>query len=213
MPKSQKATQVELTLPERVPLMIFPTALIFPHTIQPLRIFEPRYRAMLVWALERDRMFCLSQLRPGAEDADEPEDFFHLVGLGLIRACVGQQDGTSQLLLQGLVRVRCVELEMEGPFWTARITPVRDCGHTDAENPELMDEVRMLSLARAGQLGQVPPEFASHLDRLHDPGVLADTIANAMISDPMRRQELIEEENVTERLRRVRVMLKADLAL
>lgn len=203
----------QISLPERAPLMIFPTALIFPHTIQPLRIFEPRYRAMLAWALENDRMFCLCQLQPGAKDADRPDDFFHTAGLGLIRACVGQPDGTSQLLLQGLARVQCTEFEMEGPFWTARIAPIRDLGHTDAESEDLMDEVRMLALAAATQAGPVPDEFASHLDRLRDPGALSDTISNALVSDPMQRQSLLEEENVADRLRKLRALLKADLAL
>jgi ATP-dependent Lon protease len=126
---------------------------------------------------------------------------------------VGQEDGTSQLLLQGLARVQCTDLEMEGAFWTARIAPIPDLGHTEASNPELMDEVRMLALAAASQSGPVPEEFATHLDRLRDPGVLADTVSNALVSDPQRRQQLLEEENVTERLKKVRKLLKADLAL
>ena len=92
---------IEITLPERVPLMIFPAALVFPHTIQPLRIFEHRYRNMLTWALERDRMFCLTQLRPGSTDSTTPEDFYHLAGLGLIRASIEQDDGTPRFWQAG----------------------------------------------------------------------------------------------------------------
>lgn len=207
------ASKNEIALPERAPLMIFPTALVFPNTIQPLRIFEPRYRAMLEWALENDRMFCLTQLRPGSDDSDTEEDFYHTAGLGLIRASVGQPDGTSQLLLQGLARVQLSELEMNGPFWTAKISPLRDSGQTDAENPALMDEVRMLALTAAGQMGEVPPEFAQHLENLRNPGILADTLANAMVREPARRQRLIEEGDVADRLRLLRSFLKADLAL
>ncbi len=207
------ASKNEIALPDHAPLMIFPTALVFPNTIQPLRIFEPRYRAMLEWALEHDRVFCLTQLRPGADDSDTEKDFFHTAGLGLIRASVGQPDGTSQVLLQGLARVQLSELEFEDPFWMARITPLRDRGHTDAENPALMDEVRMLALAAAGMMGEVPPEFAQHLENLRNPGILADTLANAMVREPGRRQQLIEEGDVGDRLRLLRSFLKADLAL
>ncbi len=207
------ASKTELALPERVPLMIFPTALVFPNTIQPLRIFEPRYRAMLEWALERERMFCLTQLRPGSDDSDTENDFYHVAGLGLIRASVGQPDGTSQLLLQGLARVELSELDFQDPFWTARISPVLEHGHTDAENPELMDEVRMLALTVASQMGEVPAEFAQHLENLRNPGILADTLANAMVREPGRRQKLIEEGDVSERLRLLRSILKADLSL
>ncbi len=205
--------KIAITLPERVPLMIFSTALVFPNTIQPMRIFEPRYREMLAWALEHDRMFCLAQLRPGSNDADSEDDFFHTAGVGLIRACVGQTDGTSQLLLQGLVRVKLSACAREGPFWTAAISAMAEYGHTDAEIASLMDEVRTLSLASAAQLGEVPMEFAQHLEQMKDPGVLADTIANAMVRSPQHRQKLIEEDDVADRLRRLRTILKADLAL
>ncbi len=203
----------ELKLPERVPLMIFSTALIFPNTVQPLRIFESRYRAMLEWALERDRMFCLTQLQPGAEDSFEEDDFYHTAGLGLIRACMRLPDETSQLLLHGMARVQLSDLEMEGPFWTAKITVMRDHGHTDADNASLMDEVRTLVLTSASQAGEVPEEFTEQLELIRDPGVLCDSIGNALVTDPLLRQELLEEEDVTDRLRKLRKMLKADLAL
>jgi ATP-dependent Lon protease len=204
--------QIEITLPERVPLMIFPAALIFPHTIQPLRIFEHRYRAMLTWALEAERMFCLTQLRPGSTDSFSPDDFYHIAGLGLIRASIGQEDGTSHLLLQGLARVQCTDFIQEDSFWTASISLVRDHGHTDAEIGSLVDEVRLLGVACAARTGGVPPEFSQHLNRLRDPGILADAIANAVLADHNRRRELLEEPHVGERLRKLRDFLKSDLA-
>jgi len=53
-------------LPEQAPVMPLPGAVLFPHALLPLYIFEPRYREMLAHALAHERMFCVALLRPGS---------------------------------------------------------------------------------------------------------------------------------------------------
>ena len=84
--------------------MVLPGAVLIPNAMLPLHIFEPQYRAMLRWCLERDRLFCLALGSPGEMEAG-PEHFAAIGGIGLVRACVGVEDGTSNLILQGLARV------------------------------------------------------------------------------------------------------------
>ncbi|MFL6597797.1 MAG: LON peptidase substrate-binding domain-containing protein, partial [Chthoniobacterales bacterium] len=45
-----------ITLPKQLPVMPLPGAVLFPHALLPLYIFEPRYRKMLEHALQRHRM-------------------------------------------------------------------------------------------------------------------------------------------------------------
>ncbi len=93
-------------LPKQLPVMPLPGSVLFPHALLPLYIFEPRYRQMLQHALQHHRMFCVTLIKPSCPAWHAPEDFFHLATVGLIRACVGRGDGTSNLILQGLQRVR-----------------------------------------------------------------------------------------------------------
>src|SRR5262252_4129657 len=110
-----------VTLPEQLPVMPLPGAVLFPHALLPLYIFEPRYREMLEHALRRDRMFSVTLIKPSCPEWHAPEDFFHFATVGLIRACVGRGDGTSNLVLQGLHRVRFTGFEQEIPFPVAKI--------------------------------------------------------------------------------------------
>jgi Lon protease-like protein len=57
----------DTTLPRSAPVMVLGGATLFPLGYMPLFIFEPRYRAMLDYALERDRMFCVGHARPGID--------------------------------------------------------------------------------------------------------------------------------------------------
>src|SRR5207253_3309351 len=111
-------------LPKQLPVMPLPGAVLFPHALLPLYIFEPRYRDMLKHALQRHRMFCVTLIKPSCPEWHAPEDFFHLATAGLIRACVGRGDGTSNLILQGLHRVRFAAFEQETPYPIATIDPL-----------------------------------------------------------------------------------------
>ena len=110
-----------MKIPRDVGVMILPNATLFPQAMLPLYIFEPRYREMLAWSLEQQRMFCVALMKPGLTEARTPDDFHHTVGLGLVRACVGHEDGTSHLILQGLVRVAFTGFVQISPFPIAEI--------------------------------------------------------------------------------------------
>src|SRR5258708_2198401 len=102
-----------VTLPAQVPVMPLPGAVLFPHALLPLYIFEERYREMLDHALKHERMFSVALIKPDRHEWESPADFFDVGGIGLIRACVGRNDGTSNLILQGLERVRFVDFQQD----------------------------------------------------------------------------------------------------
>ena len=51
----------------RVRLFPLPNLVLFPHVMQPLHIFEPRYRHLLEDALADDRLITMAALKPGWE--------------------------------------------------------------------------------------------------------------------------------------------------
>src|SRR5436853_3763786 len=126
-----------VTLPKQLPVMPLPGAVLFPHALLPLYIFEPRYRQMLTHALQHHRMFCVALIKPSCPEWHAPEDFFHLAGAGLIRACVAREDGTSNLILQGLQRVRFVSFKQETPFPIATIDIIESRDATTVETEAL----------------------------------------------------------------------------
>ena len=64
-----------VTLPEQLPVMPLPGAVLFPHALLPLYIFEPRYRKMLEHALRKHRMFCVTLIKPIARIGMPPRIF------------------------------------------------------------------------------------------------------------------------------------------
>jgi Lon protease-like protein len=188
-------------LPDQLPVMPLPGAVLFPHALLPLYIFEPRYRDMLQHALQHDRMFCVTLVKPSCPEWHAPEDFFHLATAGLIRACVERDDGTSNLILQGLQRVRFASFEQEKPFPIARINAVESRDETTVETEALGTKVLELYANLKHDGRQLPAKLDRYLAELRDLEMLADLMASTFVNDPLRRQRVLEEQSINQRLR------------
>ena len=201
-----------MDLPNAVPVMPLPGAVLFPHALLPLYIFEPRYREMLAHALQRDRMFSVTLIKPSCLEWSAPEDFFHFATVGLIRACVGRGDGTSNLVLQGLHRVRFTSFEQEAPFPVAKIDIVESSDDTTTVETEALGE-KVLELYRKLKRDgrRLPPKVDRYLAQLGDLEMLADLVASTFVEDPLRRQRMLEEQSVNQRLRLLITFLQDEI--
>jgi Lon protease-like protein len=205
--------QLSAELPAEAPIMVLPGAVLFPHALMPLFIFEPRYRAMLAHALESSRMFCVALMKPGLDDAQTPADFAHIAGIGLLRACVGRDDGTSHLVLQGLARVHLEDFVQEQPFRVARIRELRPASSDSAELESLSLAVRdlcqrLLPAAASAQREQLTAQLA----QVEDPSVLCDVVAHTFLRNAASQQEVLEQVEVAARLRTVLRHLQIEAA-
>jgi len=83
---------------------------LFPRTILPLHVFEPRYRAMMADALDGDRVISVALLKPGYEPLYyTPRAPIHpTVGVGKILESEQVADGTYNMLLRGVARATIV---------------------------------------------------------------------------------------------------------
>jgi Lon protease-like protein len=193
-----------VAIPKQVPVMPLPGALLFPHALLPLHIFEPRYREMLKHALSHHRMFCVALLKPHCVEWNSTADFFQIATVGLIRACVEGSDGTSNLILQGLERVRFSAFQQEEPFPIATIESLQSDSATSVETEALAAKVlELYSNLKGDGLRQLPPKVGRYLSDLSDPELLADLVASTFVSDPLRRQRVLEELSINKRLRLV----------
>src|SRR5580658_3201860 len=117
-------TELEINLPDEVPVMTLPKIAFFPQALLPLHIFEPRYRRMLREVLASNRLLAVAGINPELADAQGQFEPPHRVaGIGLIRACQKNGDGTSNILLQGLCRVEILDILADEPYRRIRIRP------------------------------------------------------------------------------------------
>jgi Lon protease-like protein len=178
-----------------------PSAVLLPHAVLPLHIFEPRYRALVRDALAGDKVLALAQLEAGWEGQyGERPPMQPMMCAGLIIWHEELPDGRYNILLQGVCRARLLaELPADKPYREVRVHPLPDPAWQGPEEERLRQAVFDLA-------GRVPVSFAENLLPLaarSQGGALADVVAAAIVPDPERRQELLCELDVRARLRAV----------
>ncbi len=179
--------------------MTLPEVAFFPQALMPLHIFEPRYRQMLKDVLSSHRIFAVAGLHPESDPSEERGQ--RIATAGIVRACNLNDDGTSNLLLQGLVRVECLSIAQEEPYRIIEVqTLASERDHADDRGPKLRRRIeRLLSLRR--QLGAPTPEgFTQFLRTVEDPATFIDLVAFTLCESPPLKQRLLETLDVNTRL-------------
>jgi Lon protease-like protein len=190
-----------IEIPTEIPVMALANAVLFPHSLMPLHIFEPRYRDMLAHTLVGNRMFSVALMKRGIEEAVGIGDLCPVAGVGLVRACVGNENGTSNLVLQGLARIRLLAWSQEEPFPVAKIEIAKSIPGNPVEADALSEKVKEFCV-RIEKIGvPLPPNLMDHLRQIDSPEILSDVVAAAFVGEPFQRQKLLEAYDVCDRLR------------
>jgi len=165
-------------------------------------------------SLESHRLFCVAMRRPGStRDTPEP-----VAGLGLIRASVGHDNGTSHLILQGLTRVKLGKAVRYKPFRVHDIDPWPTTGPRGVAVSQQLKRVKEL-VARRLELGLVLPQpdgqkpagtkealvkaqdIMRYLEALSDPEEVGDMVACSLLQEAAHRQTILETADLELRLR------------
>ena len=188
-----------------IPIFPLPDLALFPNTLLPLHIFEPRYRAMVTDCLARDRRLALVGLKPGYDgDYAGRPDVHEVAGLGRIVKCERLATGRFNILLKGEVRVRIErELPSDTLYRLVQSVELEDAGAERDTVPPLLDEVKRACRRILEAVRRATPEMEETLAAAAAPGILCDQVASAVIPSPAVRQALLEELDVERRLRRL----------
>ena len=203
--------EMEIVVPDDVPVMTLPNLTFFPQALLPLHIFEPRYQEMLRDVLATNRLFAVAGLNPeGSPNQFEP--LHRIATIGIVRACQGNTDGTSNLLLQGLARVKVKDVVSEQPYRTIRIQALTSQpGAEMDENLRLRTSLARLISTKQRLGGTVSGEFTRFLKTVEDPEIFSDLAAFSICEDPRLKQKLLETLDVHKRLELLNRHLRAGI--
>lgn len=206
-------TDMEIVVPDDVPVMTLPETAFFPQALMPLHIFEPRYREMLRDVLATNRLFAVAGIDPRkAVDPDQFEPSHRVASLGIVRACQENENGASNLLLQGLCRVQILEIVSDAPYRRVRIKPLAStAGASDEENEGLRAELAKLLRVKTRLSSGMRQEMATFLKTVHDPEAFVDIAAFSLCENTALKQKLLETLDVHRRLRLFGAQLRTEI--
>ena len=184
----------------KLPVFPLPRVVFFPGTALPLHLFEPRYRQMIEDCLEGGcTAMAVALLAPGWEDDYEGNPpIYEVAGAGRIVAHQERADGTHDIILHGLNRVRLHELPCDsGSYRCARAEPMKDFGVASTS-----DMMAMMACATrvAAKVRERQPDFALQVSAELAPARAADVVADQLVVSPDERQEILEALDVGKRV-------------
>ncbi|MFH0946010.1 MAG: LON peptidase substrate-binding domain-containing protein [Planctomycetota bacterium] len=181
-----------------VPLFPLPDNCLLPGELQSFHIFEPRYRSMLSAALASDRLIALPRFRPGWPEAYycNPE-VEHRFGVGKIVSEVTLPDGTSDIVLRGIARVRLLEVVRSAPYRLARVAELPDSVADTAQLEWVQEELCRLLAREASDVSS--PCYRAGLPA-GPVTELAGRLARLVRFDPTTKQRMLEADDLADRL-------------
>ena len=183
-----------------------PNLVMFPHVMQALHVFEPRYKALFEEAIEDDRLIALGSLAPGWEDNYDGRPPLRPHAC-LCRIATHQKtaEGTYNVLVLGVRRLHLVrELPPKKVFRVVEAELLDDV-EPDAAAPDAAAGLQRQLLEAFKQSMPHVPNAHEQLDQLLGSqitlGMLTDIVAYTIDLDFDTKLRLLSECDVFERVR------------
>jgi ATP-dependent Lon protease len=201
------------TLPEtqELPLLPLRDVVVFPHMVIPLFVGRPKSIKALEMAMEAGKSIMLVAQKSAAKDDPEPEDLYRIGCLANILQMLKLPDGTVKVLVEGTQRANIEAIEVQASVFMATVISLTQAGADDHE----IEAMRRAVVAQFDQFvklnKKIPPEVLSSITGIEDAGRLADTIAAHLPLKIEQKQDVLEMENVRERIERLLSQLEAEI--
>lgn len=182
----------------RLAVFPLPSTVLFPGTVLPLHIFEPRYRTMVADALASDKAMAIVMVKDdGPRDMHTPPAVHDVATAGRIIHAETLPDGRFNILLHGLQRVRLLEeLNEERPYRTFRASLIPQPGEAQLERASReLGRLQSCVLSLTNALETKDEQLVEVLRATPDPVQLADILSAAVVSDSALQQRLLAQDD------------------
>jgi len=204
-------TTVKAPIPPELPLLISESTVIYPYIVLPIAVADVQAR-VIEEGLARNRIIGVFPLREGA--ASSTRDGLHDIGTAaLIARMLKMPDGTIQVLLQGLARIRLLSLLQEQPIPLARIEVIEDLAERTTEIEALARHLTSVFQRIVQLTPHLPQELAITAMNIPVPGQLADFVAANLTLSLAEKAEVLQTLNLTRRLQRLTEFANRELEI
>ncbi len=190
-------------IPSRLPLLATTNLVLFPFMMAPLSVGREASLRALDAALADDRMGTLVLQREQETEVPTPQQLHEIGCAATFVRMMRMPDGTAQVIVQGLARVRPSNFSVENNVTRTDVEVLMDSTERPPQIEALMQSL-LRDFEQIVDLSPVLPDEAMQAAReQEEPGKLADFVAAALNIDLPVRQELLETLDVEARLKRV----------
>ncbi|MGB2755237.1 MAG: endopeptidase La [Phycisphaerae bacterium] len=205
--------EAEPALPAVLPVMPIRNLVLFPGIVHPLAVGRPRSVALVEAVMLGDRQFAVVTQKDAAQDDPSFDDVYRVGCAVRVLKMVRGPDGTQTVIVHGVGRVRLGPAVETEPFWRVKTEALADEVKAGTELEALLAAARE-QITRIIELSpRIPQEAAVVVSAIEGAGQLADFIAANLNVDVERKQALLEEARVAERLRTAAELMQREIGV
>jgi ATP-dependent Lon protease len=198
-------------IPEELPILPLRGVVVYPLTVVPLAIGQPRSIRLVDDAVLGKKLVGLvASKRPELEEP-MPEDCYTVGTLALIQRLLRMPDGTMRILVLGLERIRILEYTATQPYLKARVERHPETMTPGPELEALRRKTAELFARMVELVPGLPDQLGAMAMAVEDPRQLAYAVATYLRMSLQEAQEILELDDVAAKLHRLIAILTREI--
>jgi ATP-dependent Lon protease len=193
-----------IEIPEFLPVLPLRNSVLFPNSIIPIDVGRKKSVKLVEEAISKEKpIIGIVTQRDARVEEPGPADLYTVGCAARILKVIKLAKDSFSVILQGVSRVRMVELGMQDPYMMAKVQVLPDPPGSSAELDALVSNVKDVAKRVIKLMPELPKEASALLDSVSEPGQLADLITSNLDVQVDEKQEILEIFDLKARLRRV----------
>jgi len=196
---------------ELTPVLPLRDVVVYPHMVIPLFVGRDKSIDAIEAAMKDDKQLLLVAQKEA--DIDEPEfDNLYRAGtLANILQLLKLPDGTVKILVEGEKRCKVTKYQEVDGYFAAVVEDIVDRIEISDQEQEVLQRTAISSFDQYVKLNnKIPPEVLNSLTGIDDLSRLADTIAAHMTLKIEEKQQMLEMDDIVQRLESLMTLMEGE---
>jgi ATP-dependent Lon protease len=201
----------DVEIPSALAVLPLKETVIFPQSVSPLAIGQERSIKLVDDVLAGERVLALVTVKDGSAEQPGWDDLYEVGTAAIVHKMIRVPDGTLRILVQGVRRIKLERRLQDEPYLVGEFGELSD---TIEETPELEALIRSVQ-TEFGRLISLVPYLPAELElaaaNVDDPSALSHLVASTLRLKTEEKQSLLEQVDVSARLRDVLRILNREM--
>ena len=204
MASKKTAPEGPIEVPEIISILPLRNSVLFPGSIIPIDVGRKKSVKLVEEAISKERpVIGIVTQRDARTEEPGPTDLFSVGCAARILKVIKLAKDNFSVILQGVSRIRLLEVGGQDPFMTAKVQPLPDAPSTDVELDALVMNLKDVAKRVIKLMPELPKEASALVDSVTEPGQLADLITSNLDVQVDEKQDVLETFDLKNRLRKV----------
>jgi ATP-dependent Lon protease len=204
MASKKPAPEGPIEVPDTISVLPLRNSVLFPGSIIPIDVGRKKSVKLVEEAISKERpVIGIVTQRDARTEDPGPADLYMVGCAARILKVIKLAKDNFSVILQGVSRIRLVDINNQEPFMTARVQPLPDLPVTDVELDALVMNLKDVAKRVIKLMPELPKEASALVDSVTEPGQLADLITSNLDVQVDEKQDVLETFDLKTRLRKV----------